>query len=96
VNTPLYLEGPALNTSGSRLDPNPKLDNGVGNSQDTRDICPGSPLLHIKQPPNPYINRLVVLEDNEPDTPEPVPEAAATAISVDVGADPTSELSKGP
>jgi hypothetical protein len=38
----------------------------------------------------------VVLEDDEADTPEPAPEAAAVSVSVDAGADPTSELSKGP
>ncbi|KAH8772392.1 hypothetical protein BGZ57DRAFT_984516 [Hyaloscypha finlandica] len=37
ADTPQYLEGPALNTSGSRLDPSPRPDNGVGNSQGTRD-----------------------------------------------------------
>jgi hypothetical protein len=38
----------------------------------------------------------VVLEDDEADTPEPAPEAAAVSVSVDAGADPSSELSKGP
>jgi hypothetical protein len=36
----------------------------------------------------------VALEDDELDTPEPVPEAVA--LSVDAGADPASELSKEP
>jgi len=57
---------------------------------------PGSPLLYIKQPLNPYVDRSVVLEDDELDTPEPAPEAAAVSVSVDAGADPASKLSKGP
>jgi hypothetical protein len=32
ADTPQYLEGPALNTSGSRLNPSPRPDDGVGNS----------------------------------------------------------------
>lgn len=96
ADPPQHLEGPALNTSGSRLDPNPRPDNGVGNSQGTRGIRPGPPSLHIKQPPNPYADRPVVLEDSESDTPEPAPQAAAVSVSVDAGADPASELSKGP
>jgi hypothetical protein len=94
ADTLQYLEGPALNTSGSRLDPNPRPDNDVGNSQGTRGMRPGSPLLYIKQPSNPYADRPVVLGDNESDTPEPVPEAVA--VSVDAGADPASELSQEP
>jgi hypothetical protein len=38
----------------------------------------------------------VILEDNKSDIPEPDPEAAAVSASVDTGADPASELSKGP
>jgi len=94
ADTPQYLEGPALNTSGSRLDPSPRPDNGVGNSQGTRGMRPGSPSLHIKKPPNPYADRPVVLGDDESDTPKPVPEAVA--VSIDAGADPASELSKKP
>jgi hypothetical protein len=94
ADTPLHLEGPALNTSGSRLDPSPRPDDGVGNSQGTRGMRPGSLLLHIKQPPNLYAERPVVLEDDESDTPEPVP--AAVFVSADAGTDPASELSKGP
>jgi hypothetical protein len=56
---------------------------------------PGPLLLHIKQPPNLYTDRPVVLEDDESDTPEPAPEAAAVSVSVDAGIDPASELSKG-
>jgi hypothetical protein len=95
ADTPQHLERPALNTSGSRLDPSPRPDDGVGNSQGTRGMGPGSPSLHIKQPPNPYAERPVVLEDDESDTPEPVPEAAAVSVSVDAGTDPASELSEG-
>jgi hypothetical protein len=91
---PQRLEGPALNTSGSRLDPSPRPDDGVGNSQGTRGMRPGSTSLHIKQPPNPYAERPVALGDDESDTPEPVPEVVF--VSVDAGADPASELSKGP
>jgi len=41
-----HLEGPPLNTSGSRLSPTqPTLDNGVGNSQGTRGTRVGSPSL---------------------------------------------------
>jgi hypothetical protein len=36
----------------------------------------------------------LILEDDESDTPELAPEAVA--VSVDAGADPASELSKGP
>jgi hypothetical protein len=92
-DTPQYLEGPTLNTSGSRLDPDPRPDNSVSNSQGTRGIRPGSLSLHIKQPPNSYVDSPVVLEDDESDTPEPVPEATAVSVSVDAGADPTSEPS---
>jgi hypothetical protein len=74
ADTPQCLEGPALNTSGSRLDPNPRPDDGVGNSQGTRGMRPGSPSLHIKQPPNPYADRPLILED-ESDTPEPAQDA---------------------
>jgi hypothetical protein len=94
ADIPQYLEGPALNTSRSRLDPNPRPDNNVGNSQGTRGMRPSSLLLHIKQPSNPYADRLVVLGDDESDTPEPVPEAVA--VSVDAGANPASELSQEP
>ena len=55
---------------------------------------PGSPSLHIKQPPYLYADRPVVLEDDESYIPEPVPEAVS--VSVDAGADPASGLSKGP
>jgi hypothetical protein len=55
---------------------------------------PNSPLLYIKQPPNPYIERPVILGDNELNTPEPVPKATTVAFSVDTGANPASELSK--
>jgi hypothetical protein len=68
----------------------------VGNSQGTRGIRPGSLLLYIKQPPNLYADSPVVLKDDKLDTPEPVPKAAAVSVSVDTGADPASELSKGP
>src|SRR5882757_5915462 len=97
-DTPQHLEGPALNTSGNRLGPDPRPDDGVGNSQGTRGMRPGSPSLHIKQPPNSYADSPVVLEDDESDTPEPVPEATAVSVSVsvDAGADPASEPSKGP
>jgi hypothetical protein len=36
----------------------------------------------------------VILEDNESDTPKPVPEAAAISVSVNTSADFASELSK--
>jgi hypothetical protein len=94
---PQRLEGPALNTSGSRLDPNPRPDDGVGNSQGTRGMRPGSPSLHIKQPPNLYADRPAVLEADESYTPEPVPEAVSVSVdAVDAAADPVSGLSKGP
>jgi hypothetical protein len=51
-DTPQPLEGTALNTSTSRLDPNPRPDNGVGNSQGTQGMRPDSPSLHVKQSPN--------------------------------------------
>lgn len=57
---------------------------------------PGSLSLHIKQPPNLYVERPVVLGDDKSDTPEPVPKAAAVSISVDADANPASELSEGP
>jgi hypothetical protein len=57
---------------------------------------PGSLSSHIKQPPNSYADSPVVLEDDESDTPEPVPEATAVSVSVDAGANPASEPSKGP
>jgi hypothetical protein len=47
----------------------------------------------IKQPPNLYIDRPVVLEDNESYTPEPVPKAVS--VLVDATANPASGLSKG-
>jgi hypothetical protein len=37
----------------------------------------------------------VILEDEESDTPEPVPQVAAVSVSVDAGADLASKLSKG-
>jgi hypothetical protein len=38
-----HLEGPALNTGGSHLGPKQsRLDDGVGNSQGTRGMRPGS------------------------------------------------------
>ena len=55
---------------------------------------PSSPLLHVKPSPDPYADRLVILEDNESDTPEPEPEATAISASVDAGADPAFDLSK--
>lgn len=55
---------------------------------------PGSPLLHVKQPPNTYADSPVILEDDESDTPKPVPEAAAISVSVNTRADLASELSK--
>jgi hypothetical protein len=94
ADTPQHLEGPALKTSGSRLDPSPRPDNGVDNSQGTRGMRPSSPSLHIKQPPNPYAERPVVLGDDEADTPEPAPQAAA--VSVDASTDPAPKLSEGP
>jgi hypothetical protein len=49
--------------------------------------------ITIKQPPNLYADRPVVLEDDEADTPDP--EAAVVSVSVDATADPASGLSNG-
>jgi len=46
ADTPQHLEEPPLNTSGSRLDPKPRLDDSVGNSQGTRGMRPGSLSLY--------------------------------------------------
>jgi hypothetical protein len=56
---------------------------------------PGPPSPHIKQPPNLYADRPMVLEDGKSDTPELTPQATAISISVDASADPASELSQG-
>ena len=45
ADTPHGLEGPTLNTSWGRLDPNPRRDNGVGNSHGTRGTQLSSPSL---------------------------------------------------
>jgi hypothetical protein len=55
---------------------------------------PGSLLPYIKLSPDLYVDRLVILEDNESDIPEPEPEAIALSASVDASADPAFDLSK--
>jgi hypothetical protein len=57
-------------------------------------VRPGSPSLHVKQPPNKYADSPVILKDDESDTPKPVPDAAAISVSVNTSADLASELSK--
>jgi hypothetical protein len=55
---------------------------------------PGCPLLYIKPSPDPYIDKLVILEDNESDTPKPKPETTIVSVSVDTSTNPVFDLSK--
>jgi hypothetical protein len=56
---------------------------------------PSSLLLYIKKSPNLYVERPVILKDNELDIPKPKPKAATVSALVDAGAKLPSKLSKG-
>jgi hypothetical protein len=55
---------------------------------------PGSLLLHIKPSPDLYIDRLIILEDNKSNTPEPEPKTTAVSASVNTSTNPAFNLSK--
>jgi hypothetical protein len=55
---------------------------------------PGFLLLHIKPSLDLYINKLMILENNELDTPEPKPKITTISALIDASTNPAFDLSK--